>query len=144
MGQYFKDAAQMYECFGELFKRASLDPQIGKRLSQAGIIVRFEYTDPEGEITIDLKNPPREEGTYANVYLGECDLAPDVVMKQSADFSHRFWHGKENAITAIATRKITASGDVGRALALLSAIRPLFRLYPKVLAELGHPELVLK
>ncbi|MGQ9478089.1 MAG: SCP2 sterol-binding domain-containing protein [Candidatus Bipolaricaulia bacterium] len=144
LGEYFKTAEQMYECFGTLFKRASADPQIGKRLAQAGIVVRFEYTDPEGAITIDLKNKPREEGAYATIYLGECPLAPDVVMKQSADFSHRFWHGKENAVMAIATRKISASGDVGKALGLLPAISPLFRLYPKVLAELGHPELVLK
>ena len=144
MGQYFKDTEQMYECFGALFERARSDPTIGQKLARAGIIVRFEYTDPEGAITIDLKNEPQEEGTYANVYLGECDLAPDVVMKQSADFSHRFWHGKENAITAIATRKISASGDIGKALALLPAIRPLFRLYPKVLAELGYSDMILK
>jgi len=144
MGKYFKDAEEMYRCFGALFERARFDPQIGPKIAKAGIIVRFEYTDPEGVITIDLKNEPKEEGAYATIYLGECDLSPDVVMKQSADFSHRFWHGKENAIAALATRKISASGSVQKALALLPAIRPLFRLYPKVLAELGRSDIIIR
>jgi len=144
MGQYFKDAEHMYKCFGALFEKARFDPVMGPKLAQAKIIVRFEYTDPEGTITIDLKNKPQQEGAYATFYFGACDLVPDVVMKQSADFSHRFWHGKENAIAAIATRKISASGNIAKALALLPAIRPLFRLYPKVLQELGYNDLIVR
>ncbi len=144
MGQYFKDTQEMYDVFGALFGRASRDPQIGPKLAASGLVVRFNYTDPEGSITINLKDKPPEEGVWGTFEFGESTIEPDVTMTQSADFSNRFWQGKENAIAAIATRKITSSGSVTKAIALLPAIRPLFRLYPKVLEEMGLQDMIVK
>lgn len=143
MGQYFKDTEQLYKVFGALFEKAKHDPRVGPKLAKAGIIIKFNYTDPEGSITINLKDKPQEEGTYVSYEFGESKWEPDVTMTQSADFSHRFWYGKENAIAALVMRKIIAKGAIPKALALIPAIRPLHRLYPKILEELGMNELII-
>ena len=31
------------------------------------------YTDPDGEVTIDLKNPPLRDGYFGEYYIGPCD-----------------------------------------------------------------------
>jgi len=144
MGQYFKDTEQLYKVFGTLFEKSKYDPKLGPKLAKAGLIIKFNYTDPSGSITINLKDKPAEEGAYVSYEFGESKWVPDVTMTQSSDFSHRFWYGKENAIAALAMRKIIASGAIPKAIALIPAIRPLHRLYPKILEELGMTELLIK
>ena len=68
---------------------------------------------------------------------------PDVVFKQSAEFSNRFWQGKENVIAALAKRQVSARGSITKALALIPVIRPAFRIYPQVLAKLGKNHLIV-
>ncbi|MDD4092901.1 MAG: hypothetical protein PHQ63_10090, partial [Smithellaceae bacterium] len=92
MSQYYKDADDLYKIYGYFLGRVLQDEKIGTKMSKAGIIIKFMYTDPDAEITIDLKNPPSKPGYYGSFYLGPCDLKEDVWSKQPADHSHRFWH----------------------------------------------------
>ena len=141
---YFRDQRQLYEVLGAFFDRVRRDPTLGRKLQASRLIIRFVYTDPDGVVTINFADPPPEEGTYGAFEFGESSWAPDVTMKQSADFSHRFWHGKASVMTALATRQIVARGSVPKALQLLPIIRPTFAIYPQVLRELGYEHLVLK
>ena len=88
------------------------------------------YTDPDAEITIDLKNPPAKEGYYGTFYLGPCDLKEDVWSKQPADHSHRFWHGLENPIAGVTKGIVKQGGKVTAMLKLLPVIKPAFQLFP--------------
>ncbi|MEW6203458.1 MAG: SCP2 sterol-binding domain-containing protein [bacterium] len=144
MGQYFSSTEEMYRIFGALYDRVKYDEEVGPKLAKANLIVRFNYTDPEGSVTINAKDKPADEKAFLDYRFDDNEQTPDVTMTQTADFSHRFWHGRENAIMAIATRKIKAEGNVAAALALLPAIRPVFRLYPKVLKDIGREELIVK
>lgn len=139
----FRDQPHMYQVLGALFNKVRFHPEMGPRLRASGITIRFEYTDPDGAITIDFKGRPAEEGAYGTMYLGDCDLVPDVTFKQSGDFSHRFWFGKTNVMVAMATRQVIAQGSIPKALALLPAIRPAFDLYPQVLRELGQEDMII-
>jgi hypothetical protein len=112
-------------------------------MSKAGIIIKFKYTDPDAEITIDLKNPPTKQGYYGTYYLGPCDLKEDVWTKQSADFSHRFWHGRENPIAGVARGRIKQGGKVTAMLKLLPVIKPAFQLFPVALKEMGLDNLIV-
>ena len=143
MSQYYKDADDLYRIYGYFLDRVLMDDKIGRKMSKAGIIIKFIYTDPDAEITIDLKNPPTQPGYYGTVYQGPCDLKEDVWSKQPADFSHRFWHGLENPIAGITKGKIKQGGKVTAMLKLLPVIKPAFQLFPVALKEMGLENLIV-
>lgn len=143
MGQYYKDVDELFEIYGQFLDRILRDEKIGPKMARARLIVRFIYTDPDCEITIDLKNPPSRPGWHGNFYLGECDLKPDVWSRQSADHSHRFWHGLENPVASVATGKVKQGGNFVAMLKLLPVVRPAFRMFPVVLREMGLDHLIL-
>ncbi len=144
MGHYYKDTTQLYDIYGHLMERLLTDEKIGPKFGSAGIIIKFIYTDPDGEITIDLKNPPSKPGYYGSYYLGPCDVKEDVWSKQSADFSHSFWHGYENPVAAVAKGKISQGGNIVAMLKLLPVIKPAFVMFPKVLVDMGRGDLVIQ
>lgn len=143
MGKYYRDADQLFQIYGYFLSRILQNDKIGPKMAKAKMIIQFIYTDPDCELTIDLKNPPSEPGYYGTFYLGKCDLDPDVWSKQSADHSHSFWHGFENPITSVAKGKIKQGGNVVAMLKLLPVMRPAFKMFPVVLKEMGLEQLIL-
>jgi putative sterol carrier protein len=140
----FTDTDQFYGLFHIFLDRVFRNEKIGKKLAATGLKIQFQYFDPHATITIHCGDPDAPEGTFGTFEFGDdASITPEVIMKQSADFSNRFWQGKENAITAIAKRKITAKGNVPKALKLIPAIRPTFRIYKKVLIELELDHLLV-
>lgn len=144
MGQYYKDADDLYRIYGYFMERILRDEKIGPKMAKAGIIIKFIYTDPDSEITIDLKNPPAKPGYYGSYYLGPCDLKEDVWSKQAADFSHSFWHGHENPVAAVAKGKVKQGGKVTAMLKLLPVVRPAFQMFPVILKEMGLDHLIIQ
>lgn len=144
MGEYYRDAEQLLEIYGYFLDRLLTDDKIGPKMSKAGIVVRFIYTDPDCEVTIDLKNPPAKPGYHGTFYLGPCDVKEDVSSRQSADHSHRFWHGYENPIASVAKGKVKQGGNIIAMLKLLPVVRPAFQVFPQVLEEMGYGDLVLR
>jgi hypothetical protein len=134
---------QLYEIYGRFLDRILGDEKIGPKMARARIIIRFIYTDPDGEITIDLKNPAARPGRHGTYYLGKCELKPDVWSRQSADHSHRFWHGLENPVASVATGKVKQGGNFVSMLKLLPVVRPAFKMFPIVLGEMGLEHLIL-
>jgi hypothetical protein len=143
VGQYYRDVEHMFEIYGHFLDRILTHEKIGPKMSRANIIIQFIYTDPDCEITIDLKNPPAKAGTHGTFHLGPCDLKADVWSKQSADHSHRFWHGLENPIASVARGKVKQGGSAAAMLKLLPVVRRAFEMFPVVLKELGYDDLVL-
>jgi 2-oxoisovalerate dehydrogenase E1 component len=133
---YFGDTDHLYQVLGALFARMRDEEAIAEKLLEGNLIVRFTYTDPDGQATVDLTKAP------IAFVLGESELEPDVEMSQSADTAHLFWLGKVNLPRAIATRNIVARGSVPKALKLLPAVKPAFTIYPEVLRELGYEDLI--
>ncbi len=144
MGKYYKDVDDLYKIYGYFLDRILKDEKIGPKMAKAGIIIKFIYTDPDCEITIDLKNPPKKPGYYGAYYLGPCGLKEDVWSKQAADFSHSFWHGHENPIAAVTKGKVKQGGKVTAMLKLLPVVKPAFRMFPIVLEEMGLGDLVIR
>ncbi len=144
MSKYYRDADQLYEIYGYFMDRVLQDEKIGTKMSRAGIIIKFIYTNPDTEITIDLKNPPAKEGYYGSYYLGPCELKEDVWSKQPADHSHSFWHGLENPMAGITKGIIKQGGKVTAMLKLLPVVRPAFQLFPVVLAEMGYEDKIIR
>lgn len=132
----FQDAHDLYEVLDALFCRLRDDEGIARALLADGLVVRFRYRDPEGSVTIDLRQAPM------SWVFGDCDVEPDVEMIQSADTAHTFWLGRLSVPKAIATRQVVTRGSVTKALGLLPALEPAFAVYAEVLRELGREELL--
>jgi hypothetical protein len=144
MGKYYRDADHLFEIYGYFLDKVLTDGKIGPKMSRAGIIIKFIYTDPECEITIDLKNPPLKQGYYGSFYLGPCNLKEDVWSRQSADHSHRFWHGLENPIASVAKGKVKQGGNIMAMLKLLPVVKPAFKMFPVALEEMGCGGLIIR
>ena len=140
---YYDSIEKMYEVYGKFLEKIISDPSIGSKLQKSKVKIRFNYTDPDGTIFLNFADPPEQEGMYGSFKLGDSDDEADVTMTQSSDFSHRFWQGKENAITALAMGKIKAAGQVQKAMGLVTAIRPTFPIYKAVLKEMGREDLII-
>ena len=69
MSVYYQNIEHLYEIYGYFLNRVMRNDKIGPQMRKAGIIIKFIYTDPEGEITLDLKNDP-PDGMHGSFYLG--------------------------------------------------------------------------
>jgi len=143
MGKYYKDADDLYRIYGYFMDGFDVMSSDYGDMSKAGIIIRFIYTDPDSEITIDLKNKPIKPDMYGNYYLGPCELKEDVWSKQAADFSHSFWHGLENPVAAVTRGKVKQGGKITAMMKLLPVVRPAFGMFPVILKELGLENLIV-
>ncbi len=140
----FQDSNQFYATVGELMDRAKTDPEIGRKIAKAGVIIQFRYTDPEAVTTVNAKDKPSQPGAFVDIHHGPTSLKPDIVMTMKADTAHAFWHGKVNLLNALTKKEILLQGSQLKILQLLPAVTPLFKVYPELLKEKGYASLVLK
>lgn len=140
----FRDSDEMYKVHSALLDNLAAHPDIGPKLAESKLIIRFEVSDPEGVITVNCRDEPSEEGRYVSYILGACDLEPDITFVNSSDFSHEFWQGKINVMAALMSGKTKAKGSIPNALKLLPIIKPAFKLYPEILKEIGREDLIIK
>lgn len=136
----FQEAAQLYECIGGLMMSARTHAELGPKVRASNLVIRFVYFEPDAQITIDAKTPT--EGHFFEVYFGENDLNPDVLMTMKADIAHQFWLGKVNLTAALTRGQMTARGPIQAILKLLPAIKPAYAMYPEHLKSVGRGELV--
>ena len=136
----FKDAAELYKCLGALFDTVAKDPDLGPKLASAGMVIRFDYKDPEAQITIDTKNSPTIAGQFFTLYYGHgsTELQPKVLMTMKADVGHSFSLGKVDLVNALTRRQIVAVGPIAKVLKLLPIIKPTYQMYPAILKQIGY------
>lgn len=88
--------------------------------------------------------PLTQSGAYFDIIWGtEVPLIPHIEMSMKADIAYQFWHGKINLMTALTRRQIVAKGPIPRILKLLSAVEPMYELYPRILRQSGRDDMVL-
>jgi hypothetical protein len=134
---YFKDAQEVYDTMGKLFKGIAEDEELSASFRKANTIVQYDYREPDSTITLRL-----QEGQPGDVDLGETDMEPEVVMSMEADTAHRFWLGKVNVTVALARGQIKAKGPVAKILKLVPLTKPVFPRYKAQLEADGHEDLV--
>jgi len=141
--KYFKSKEEFVEVMTALFEKLKYDPKIGPDVKRSNIIIRFEYHDPDATVTIDAKNTPADPKAYVSYAWDVKSPEPEVIMSNSGDFCLRFWQGKENPVLAMTLGKLKARGNVTKALALLPAIKPAYKLFPKILKDMGKGHMVV-
>lgn len=132
----FRDAQDVYDCIGKIFEEAITDPEIGPKTKEAGLTIRFNFTDPESTIYVDFAN--------GEVFFG--DGVPDteaaIRMGMKADDANKFWLGKLNLVMAMAKGQVKAKGSVPEMLKMLPLAKPLYVRYEATLRSKGRDDLI--
>lgn len=139
----FGDTEEMYEIYAALFDLLGRDSQVGLRLANAGLVIQFRLSDPDGIVTLNMRDKAMRGGMYVDYFLGECDIEPDVVFETSSDLSNRFLQGKVNIIQALIKHQIRVKGRMGKVLKLMQLIKLVFEIYPRLLREKGWDHLLV-
>jgi len=143
--KYFKSKEEFLEVMTALLDHMKYHDQVGGAVARSKIIVEFVYKDPEASVTINARQRPADdEKAYFAFEFDDKETKPDVSFTSSADFGLRFWQGKENPVLSLATGKLKAKGDAAKALALLPAIKPAFKIFPGILRDMGRENMIVK
>ncbi|MBX7149736.1 SCP2 sterol-binding domain-containing protein [bacterium] len=121
---YFQSGEVLKKVLGGFFEQLASHAEIGPKLLDSKMVIKFIYREPDASITIDLKN---ENPVFT---FDDAAKKADVEMSMKADTAHKFWLGDVNLVVALARREITAKGPIPKILKLLPIIKPAYKLYP--------------
>jgi putative sterol carrier protein len=133
----FKSDQEVYDFIGKLFADLANDEELGPRFRKADTIVQYQYSNPDSQITVKMK-----DGQDGQVDLGATDLEPEIVMTMEADTAHKFWLGKLNVTMALARGQMKAKGPVAKVLKLVPLTKPIFPRYKQMLEDAGRQDLI--
>lgn len=131
----FKDAAEVYEYLGGVFRRGMEDPELVAKLKPSGVVLRITYTEPDAVLTVDMPGSAVHEGAGQGP-------TPNVELFMTADTGNRFWLGKVILPVAMARGQVRAKGPVPKLLKMLPLAKPLFGPYREHLAAQGRTDLL--
>ena len=133
----FKDDQEVYQYIGKLFQDLATDDDLGPRFRKADTIVQYQYSNPDSQITVKMK-----DGEEGQVDFGTTSLDPEIVMVMEADTAHKFCLGKVNVTMALARGQMKAKGPVAKILKLVPLTKPIFPRYKEMLEENGREDLL--
>lgn len=134
---FFSSTEEVQKIMEALWTEIREHPEIAAPLLESRLIVQFHYREPEGRLTIDCS-----DGENMVIIWGEYDKKPVVEMFMKADVAHQFWLGKVNVPVFLISGKIVAKGPVNKALALLPAVKPAFKIYPNIFENTLNRKLI--
>ncbi len=125
---FFKDADELDEYIGGVFRDAGDHPESGPKLRASNIVMRVIYSDPDCQVTAAF----REE---YSVTLGASDLKPDITLQMRGDTADKFWRGEYNLAVGLAKGEVKAKGPVNKILKLVPLTKPLMPMYREKIAK---------
>lgn len=131
----FASSAEVTKYIGGIFEAAFDDPEIGPKLEATGLVVAFDFTDPEAIVLIDMANKSVQEGL-------EGGAQPMATMAMTADTGNAYWQGKVNLPLAMAKKKIKVDGNVASLLKLAPLGKKLYPPYIERLKADGRDDLL--
>ena len=136
----FDSPAEFKEVIDRVFSMMDEDPEMGPKLRDANVPMRYEFEDLDLVANIRAARDD-ESGNLHWEWSDDVAWKPAVGMKMDSDVANRYFQGKENIAMAVARRRIKTSGDVKKALALVPVTKPVFKQYRELL-EQRYPHLV--
>lgn len=125
---YFKDADEVYQYLGGVFRKAS-ETEVGPKLATADIDLQIYYTDPQANILIKMR------GDNISVHDDENMEDADVKLTMPADIADKYWRGEYNLAVGLAKGQVKAKGPVNKILKLVPLTKPVFPMYREMVAE---------
>ena len=138
---FYENVDQFKQVFTRFWEKALEHEEIIAKLRKSPFIVRFDIVQPEVQFTIDFKNPG-PDGKIGTISF-DSNVEPEIVVWSNSETTNKFWQGKLNVTIAMAKGQVKMQGSIAKALGLLSKIKPLYKIYPKVLREMGLDHMIL-
>ncbi len=132
----FTNSSEVTRYIGGIFETAFKDAEIGPKLVDTGLVIAFDFTDPEAVVVIDMANRSVREGLDGGA-------APTATMSMTADTGNAYWQGKVNLPLAMAKRKIKVEGDMASLLKLAPLGKKLYPVYIDRLKNDGRDDLLV-
>lgn len=131
----FSDSAEVAKYIGGIFVAAFDDPEIGPMLVETGLVIAFDFTEPEAVVVIDMAGKSIRDGLDGGP-------TPNATMAMTADTGNAYWQGKVNLPLAMAKRKIKVDGNVASLLKLAPLGKKLYPVYIERLKADGRDDLL--
>jgi hypothetical protein len=141
MDAEFRSPKEFRAVMDRVFSMMSEDPEMGPKLRDADVPMRYEFTDVDLVANIRAARDD-EEGNLHWEWTDDVDWDPKVHMTMSSETANRYFQGKENVAVAIARRRIKSGGDVKAALSLIPITKPIYPRY-RALVEEEFPHLAV-
>jgi SCP-2 sterol transfer family len=141
MGVSFDSPKEFREVIDRVFAMMSEDPEMGPKLRDADVPMRYEFEDVDLVANIRAARAG-EDGNLHWEWTDDVDWEPRVKMAMSSETANKYFQGKENVAMAIARRRIKSGGDVKAALALMPITKPVFPRF-RAMLEAEYPHLVV-
>src|ERR671915_150837 len=139
MAASFDSPKEFKEVIDRVFAMMSEDPDMGPKLRDADVPMRYEFTDVDLVANIRAARGG-EDGNLYWEWTDDVDWEPKVRMTMSSETANRYFQGKENVAVAIARRRIKSGGDVKAALSLIPITKPIYARY-RAMVEEEYPHL---
>jgi len=139
MGAEFRSSDEFRTVIDRVFTMMSEDPDMGPKLRDADVPMRYEFTDVDLVANIRASREG-EDGNLHWEWSDDVDWEPKVRMSMSSETANRYFQGKENVAVAIARRRIKSGGDVKAALRLIPITKPIYARY-RDMVEAEYPHL---
>lgn len=130
----FKDSDEVRHYIGGVFTRAFDDEDLSKRLESTGAVLKFDFTDPDTILVVDMVGQTVGDGT------GQPE--PTATMRMTSDVGSAYWQGKVNLPLAMARGKIKVEGNVAGLLKLAPLGKKLFPAYVAALEADARQDLI--
>jgi putative sterol carrier protein len=137
----FESKEQLMEVFNRFWVEARKETEVMQKLAKSEVVVRFDIEDPEVHLTINFRDPgPNGEiGTLSF----DSDAEPEITVWSKSETTNKFWQDKLSTTVAMARGQVKLQGSVSKALGLLSKIKPLYKIYPQILKDMGLDNMIL-
>ena len=138
---FFESKEQLIEVFDRFWELATQETEVMEKLTKSKVVVRFDITQPEVQITINFRDPGPDGKIGTLLY--DSDVEPEISVWSTSETTLKFWQGKLKTTVAMAKGQIKMKGSIAKALGLLSKIKPLYAIFPDVLREKGLDNLII-
>ncbi len=137
----FESKEQFIEIFNNFWAKAKQEAEVMEKMTKSQVVVRFDIEDPEIHMTINFRDPgPNGEiGTL----LFDSEVEPEIAVWSKSETTNKFWQDKLSTTVAMAKGQVKLQGSVTKALGLMNKIKPLYKIYPEVLREMGLDHMIL-
>jgi hypothetical protein len=132
----FNNSEDVTKYIGGIFEEVFGDPEIGPKLADTGLVVAFEFSDPDAVVVVDMPNKVVTDGSLGGP-------APSATMTMTADLGNAYWQGKVNLPMAMAKRKVKVDGNVAALLKLAPLGKKLYAGYVQRLTDDGREDLIV-
>ncbi len=137
----FESKEQFMEIFNNFWAKATQEAEVMRKMEKSQVVVRFDIEDPEVHMTINFRDPG-PDGKIGTL-LFESEVEPEIVVWSKSETTNKFWQNKLSTTVAMAKGQVKLQGSVTKALGLMNKIKPLYKIYPEVLKEMGLDHMIL-